>query len=78
MKNQKGAVAPTGSAYLKKAIELFFIVHPKVAKPLPGPFLTCADAEGARAVIDSAGATVEAHPVFAADDFIHGHAVDGG
>ncbi|KQQ65553.1 hypothetical protein ASF84_25015 [Pseudomonas sp. Leaf127] len=78
MKNQNGALAPTGSACLKKATELFFIVHPKVAKPLLGPFLTRADAECARVVIRSAGAAVEARQVFAVDDFIRGHAVNNG
>ncbi|AHF66012.1 hypothetical protein [Pseudomonas cichorii] len=78
MKVQNGALAPTGSACLKKANELFFVVHPKVPKPLLGPFLTAADAECGRVVIRSAGAVVESRPAAWIDDTTHWHAVNNG
>ncbi|GAB7527790.1 hypothetical protein PS3A_01960 [Pseudomonas sp. 3A(2025)] len=78
MNIQNGASASMGSACLKKAIELFFVVHPKVAKPLLGPFLTAADAECGRLVIRSEGAFVEARTVVSIENFIHGHAVNNG
>lgn len=58
MKFENGAFAPTGSACLKKATTLFFVSHPKCAKPLLGPFLTAADAEYGRQVMGSPDATV--------------------
>jgi hypothetical protein len=58
MKFENGALAPTGSACLKKASTLFFVSHPKCAKPLLGPFLTAADAECGRRVIRSDDAAV--------------------
>lgn len=58
MKFESGAFAPAGSACLKKATTLFFVSHPKCAKPLLGPFLTAADAECGRQVMRSDGATV--------------------
>lgn len=58
MKFENGALAPTGSACLKKATTLFFVSHPKCVKPLLGPFLTAADAECGRQVMRSPDATV--------------------
>ncbi|MCV4285896.1 hypothetical protein [Pseudomonas capsici] len=78
MSFQNGALAPTGSACLKKANELFFVVHLKVPKPLLGPFLTAEDAEYGRMVIRSAGATVEARQTAAIDDLTYWHAVNNG
>lgn len=68
MQIENGACVLTGSAGLKKAIELFFVVHPKVAKPLFGPFLTSADAECGRRAIRSPGAVVEARQVDSLDE----------
>lgn len=58
MNIQKGALAPAGSACLKKVTKLFFVTHPKCAKPLLGPFLTAADAECGRQVMRSEDASV--------------------
>ncbi|RRW26504.1 hypothetical protein [Ectopseudomonas oleovorans] len=68
MQIKSGAHAPTGSACPKKAVELFFVVHPKVAKPLFGPFLSCDDAECGRLAIRSPGAVVEACQVDCLDE----------
>ncbi|GFM68693.1 hypothetical protein PSCICJ_48110 [Pseudomonas cichorii] len=78
MKIQNGALAPTGLACPQKANELFFVVHPKVQKPLLGPFLSAEDAECGRVVIRSAGATVEARQAGAIDDLTYWHAVNNG
>ena len=58
MKIQNDAFASTGSACLKKAIELFYVTHPKVPKALLGPFLSEADAECGRVVMRNADAQV--------------------
>lgn len=57
-KFENGALAPTLPACPKKAVELFYVVHPKCEKPLLGPFLTAADAECGRQVMRSEHATV--------------------
>ncbi len=51
MNFQNDALASTGSACMKKANELFYVVHPKAPKPLLGPFLTAEDAECGRVVV---------------------------
>ncbi len=58
MNIQNGALAPMGSACPKKATTLFFVSHPKCAKPILGPFLTADDAECGRQVMRSDDATV--------------------
>lgn len=58
MNRKNGAFAPTLPACPKKAVELFFVSHPKSEKPLLGPFLTAADAECGRQVMRSPDATV--------------------
>ena len=68
MQIKSGAHAPTGSACPKKAVELFFVVHPKVTKPLFGPFLNRDDAECGRLAIRSPGAVVEACQVDCLDE----------
>ncbi|AZD52179.1 hypothetical protein C4K19_0361 [Pseudomonas chlororaphis subsp. aurantiaca] len=78
MKTQNGASASTGSACPKKAIELFYVTHPKMPKTLLGPFLTEADAEFGRVVMRSAGAQVTACLVDAIDDITHWHGVNNG
>lgn len=78
MKTQNDASASTGSACPKKAIELFYVTHPKVTKALLGPFLTEADAECGRVVMRSAEAQVTACLVNVIDDFTHWHAVNNG
>ncbi|WP_348748606.1 hypothetical protein [Pseudomonas rhodesiae] len=78
MKIQNGASASTGSAYLKKATELFYVTHPKVPKALLGPFLSEADAECGRVVMRSADAKVTACLVDGIDDITHWHGVNNG
>lgn len=70
--------AVTLSAYLEKVTQLFFVNHPKVPKPLLGPFLSEADAECGRIVMRSADAVVTARSVNSIDVFTHGHAVNNG
>lgn len=50
------------------AAELFFVTHPKVEKPLFGPFLSHVDADLGRIAIRSPGAMVEARLVDCVDD----------
>lgn len=78
MKIQNGATASTGSACLIKAIELFYVTHPKVPKALLGPFLSEADAECGRVVMRSAGAQVTACLVDSIDDITRWHGVNNG
>ncbi|MDF3200041.1 hypothetical protein P3C29_15240 [Pseudomonas sp. 1912-s] len=78
MKIQNGASASMGSACQKKAVELWFVTHPKVPKALLGPFLTEADAECGRVVMRSAGAQVTACLVDSIDDTTHWHGVNNG
>ncbi|KPB63086.1 Uncharacterized protein ALO62_02375 [Pseudomonas amygdali pv. myricae] len=78
MNFQNDALASTGSACLKKASELFYVVHPKAPKPLLGPFLNEKDAECGRAVMRSPDATVEARQVGAIDELTYWHAVNNG
>lgn len=68
MKNQNGVSTPTNSAGPEKVIVLFFVTHPKVAKPLFGPFLSRDDAECGRLAIRSAGAVVEVREVDSLDE----------
>ena len=72
------STALTGSACPEKANELFYVTHPKVPKPLLGPFLTAADAECGRLVIRSAGAVVEARTTTCIDDATRWRAVNNG
>ncbi|AVB13417.1 MULTISPECIES: hypothetical protein [Pseudomonas syringae group] len=78
MNFQNDALASTGSACLKKANELFYVVHAKAPKPLLGPFLTAEDAECGRVVMRSPDATVEARQVGAIDEFTYWHAINNG
>lgn len=77
MNIQKGALAPAGSACLKKATELFYVVHPKCAKALLGPFLTAADAECGRQVMRSDDASVTSSQA-EIDHFTRWHAENNG
>jgi hypothetical protein len=77
MNVQKGALAPAGSACLKKATTLFYVTHSKCAKPLLGPFLTAADAECGRQVMRSEGATVTSSQA-ELDQFTKWHAENNG
>lgn len=70
--------ALTGSACPGKVTELFYVTHPKVAKPLLGPFLTEADAECGRVVMRSAGALVAACPVDSIGELTRWHAINNG
>jgi len=75
---QQSPVALTGSACPEKALELFYVVHPKVQKALLGPFLTEADAECGCVVLRSADARVTACLVESMDEFTYWHAVNNG
>jgi hypothetical protein len=77
MNRKNGAFAPTGSACPKKAVELYYVVHPKCDKPLLGPFLTAADAECGRRVMRSDGATVTSSQA-ELDHFTKWHAENNG
>ena len=70
--------AVTLSAYLEKVTQLFFVTHPKVPKPLLGPFLSEADAECGRMVMRSADAVVSTRSVNSIDVVTLGHAVNNG
>ncbi len=70
--------ALTGSACPKKATELWYVTHPKVAKALLGPFLSQADAECGRVVIRSTEAVVTACLVDSIDDITHWHGMNNG
>ncbi|SDK68021.1 hypothetical protein SAMN05216189_104715 [Pseudomonas delhiensis] len=76
MKN--GACAPTGSAYPKKATELFDVSHPQATRALLGPFLSVADAKCSRTVMHSAGAVVTSSLVEHLDDLTYWHEVNNG
>ena len=78
MNVQNGALASAGSACPEKATELFYVTHPKVEKPLLGPFLSRGDAEFGRTVLRSSDAVVMARPVKAIDEMTYWHAVNNG
>lgn len=78
MKLQNSAQALTGSACPKKAIELFYVSHPKAERALLGPFLSQADAECGRVVLRSADAVVTACLVESLDELTYWHAVNNG
>lgn len=78
MDNQTCKTAGTPKACPKKAIEIWFVTHPKVPKALLGPFLTEADAEAGRVVMRSADAVVTACLVDSIDHITHWHAVNNG
>jgi hypothetical protein len=78
MKIQNGASAPAGSACPNKAIELFFVTHPKVPKALLGPFLTHEAAECGRIVMKSADAQVTSSLVEGIDEYTHWQATNNG
>lgn len=63
---------------MKKAIELWYVTHPKVAKALLGPFLTEADAECGRVVMRSSDAVVTACLIDSLDDLTYYHADNNG
>lgn len=75
---QQRAFALTGSACPKKAIELFYVSHPKVERALLGPFLNKADAECGRVVLRSADAIVTACLIDSLDELTYWHAVNNG
>ncbi|MBZ9781603.1 hypothetical protein K9857_08565 [Pseudomonas sp. REP124] len=75
---QQRSSALTGSACPKNATELFYVTHPKVPKPLLGPFLTETDAECGRLVMRSPEAHVTACLVDDIDEITHWHAVNNG
>jgi hypothetical protein len=78
MKIQNSAPALTGSACPEKAIELWYVSHPKVAKALLGPFLTESDAECGRIVMRSPDAVVTSALVESVDDITRWNAVNNG
>ena len=78
MNNQTCKAAGTPKACPKKAIELFYVKHPKAPKALLGPFLTNAGAECGRVVMRSADAVVTACLVDSVDNLTSWHAVNNG
>lgn len=78
MKIQNGALAPAGSACPKKAIELFFVTHPKAPRPLLGPFLNADDADYARQIMRSADAQVSTVAVESIDQLTRWRAESNG
>lgn len=70
--------AGTPKACPKKAIELWYVTHPKATKALLGPFLTEADAECGRVVMRSADALVTACLIDSLDDLTYWHTVNNG
>lgn len=70
--------AGTPKACPQKAIELFYVTHPKAERSLLGPFLSAADAGCGRLVMRSPDAVVTACLVEAVDDSTHWHAVNNG
>lgn len=78
MKNQNGASALTGSVCLKKAIELFYVTHPRAPKALLGPFLTQANAECGRVIMRSTDAQVTACLVNSIDELAQWHSINNG
>ncbi|MDD2161396.1 hypothetical protein N1078_12490 [Pseudomonas sp. MIL19] len=78
MEIQNGAFAPTVSACLEKAIELFYVTHPKAERALLGPFLSAADAECGRLIMRSPDATVTSCLMESVDDSTHWHAMNNG
>lgn len=75
---QQRLAALTGSACQKKAIELFYVSHPKAERALLGPFLSQADAECGCVVLRSADAVVTACLVASLDELTYWHAVNNG
>lgn len=75
---QQRLAALRGSACPKKAIELFYVSHPKAERALLGPFLSQADAECGRVVLRSAEAVVTACLVESLDELTYWHAVNNG
>ncbi|MEA9996307.1 hypothetical protein QN382_12510 [Pseudomonas sp. 10B1] len=78
MKIQNGASTPTLPARPKKAIELFFVTHPKAPKALLGPFLSKADAECGLVVMRSAEAVVTSSLVDGIDEFTRWTGINNG
>lgn len=78
MNNQTCKTAGTPKACPNKAIELFYVTHPKVPKALLGPFLSEADAECGRVVVRTADAVVIAYLVDSIDDITYWHGVNNG
>lgn len=70
--------AVAGSAFPKKATELFYVSHPRAERALLGPFLSHADAECGRVVLRSAKAVVTACLVDSLDELTYWHAVNNG
>lgn len=75
---QNGALASPGSFGLEKVSALFYVTHPKVDKPLLGPFLTEADAECGRVVMRSPDAVVTASSVKSPDRITYWRALNNG
>ncbi|WP_256816179.1 MULTISPECIES: hypothetical protein [Pseudomonas] len=78
MQIQNSAQALRDSFGPKKAIELFYVSHPKAERALLGPFLSQAEAECGRVVLRSADAVVTACLVESLDELAYWHAVNNG
>lgn len=75
---QQRLAALTGSACPNKAIELFYVSHPKAERALLGPFLSQADAECGRVVMRSDDALVTSSLINSLDELTYWHAVNNG
>lgn len=75
---QNGAQASAGSFGLEKVIELFYVTHPKMPKPLLGPFLIRTDAECGCVVMRSSDAQVESRQIKTVDELTYWRAVNNG
>ncbi|WP_297835021.1 hypothetical protein [Pseudomonas sp.] len=78
MKIQNGASAPALPACPKKAIELFFVTHPKAPKALLGPFLNKEDAACGLVVMRSAEAVVTSSLVDDIDELTRWTGINNG
>ena len=68
----------TPKACPTKGTALWFVTHPKMAKPLLGPFLSESDAECGRRVMRSPDAEVTRVGVQSLDDISRWHAQNNG
>ncbi|MEB0091796.1 hypothetical protein QN408_11175 [Pseudomonas sp. CCI4.2] len=78
MEFQIGVSTPTPPACPKKAIELFFVTHPKAPKALLGPFLSQEDAACGLVVMRSAEAVVTSSLVDGIDELTRWTGINNG
>jgi hypothetical protein len=78
MKIQNGALPPALPAGPEIVIRLYYVTHPRVPKPLLGPFLSPSDAECGLVVMRSEGASVSSKSVDALDQLTRWQAINNG